>query len=152
MKLWAILLGSVVLLAGDAPLAGQGKKPNQLAKIMTEKLHHSKLLLEAIALADYKRIERAAEALSNLSRTAEWQAHNTPRYEMFSNEFRRAAEVIVEKAKRKNIDGVTLGYFELTMSCVRCHQYVRELRDASLPAPPAHVATLFAAGHRRASP
>ena len=34
------------------------------------------------------------------------------------------------KAKAKNIEGVTLAYFEMTMSCVRCHTYVREIRDA----------------------
>jgi cytochrome c556 len=55
---------------------------------------------------------------------------------MNSNEFRRAAEKIIDKAKAKNIDGVTLAYFEMTMSCVRCHEYVREVRDVSLPASP----------------
>ena len=31
------------------------------------------------------------------------------------------------------MDGTTLAFFEMTMSCVRCHQYVREIRDARLP-------------------
>ena len=60
----------------------------------------------------------------------------TPRYELHSNEFRRAAEVILQKAQAKNIDGVAYGYMDLTMTCVRCHQYVREVRDARLPLNP----------------
>ncbi len=41
----------------------------------------------------------------------------------------------MRKAKDKNLDGVTLAYMDLTMSCVRCHQYVRDTRDASLSVP-----------------
>jgi hypothetical protein len=152
MRLCAILLACGVLLAGDAPLGGQPQKPGKLGKIMTEKLHHAKQLLEGIAMADHKKVERAAEELNRLSRTAEWQAYETPRYEMYSNEFRRATEGIIEKAKRKNLDGVTLAYFEMTMSCVRCHQYVRELRDASLPVPRPDLTTAFTPVARRAMP
>ena len=54
---------------------------------------------------------------------------------MHSNEFRRAAETIVQKAKDKNLDGVALAYLDMTMTCIRCHRYVREVRDARLPEP-----------------
>ena len=58
----------------------------------------------------------------------------TPRYELHSNEFRRAAEAIVQKSKEKNIDGVALAYVDMTLTCVRCHDYVREVRETRLPA------------------
>src|SRR5207237_8695675 len=103
------------------------------------KLKNAKDLLEGIALSDFDKITRSAEELIQLSKNAEWHVVKTPRYEMFSSEFRRAAEVIIVKARAKNIDGVTLSYFEMTMSCVRCHQYVREVRDARLPAAPLEV-------------
>jgi hypothetical protein len=48
---------------------------------------------------------------------------------------KRATETIARKAKTKNLDGVTLAYFDLTMSCVRCHQHTPEERDAALPVP-----------------
>lgn len=152
MRRWAVLfMSGLMLLAGDAPVGSQQKKPNQLAKIMTEKLSNAKVLLEGIAMNDFKKIERAADELHLLSRTAEWQAYNTPKYEMHSNEFRRAAEGIAQKAKMKNIDGVTLAYFEMTMSCVRCHQYVREVRDAALPRPPAELPEFVPVSTRRVS-
>jgi len=109
----------------------QGK--GKVAKIMQEKLKNSQKLLEGIAQADYDKITRSAEELVALTKTEEWYVIKTPRYETHSNEFRRSAELIIQKAKAKNLDGVTLAYFELTTQCVRCHQYVREVRDASLP-------------------
>jgi cytochrome c556 len=118
----------------------QGK--SKVGKIMQEKLKHSQKLLEGIAIADYDKVSRSAEELILLSKTEEWHVIKTPKYEMHSNEFRRAAELVIQKAKAKNLDGVTLAYFELTMSCVRCHQYVREVRDARLELPGAGLAAL----------
>ena len=92
-------------------------------------------VLEGIARGDFKKVGGSAEKLIQLSKTAEWFVFKTPRFELHSNEFRRAAETIVDKAKQKNLDGVTLAYFDLTMSCVRCHQYVRDVRDARGPSP-----------------
>ena len=38
----------------------------------------------------------------------------------------KLAELVIEKAKAKSIDGATLAYVEMTVTCVRCHQYTRE--------------------------
>jgi cytochrome c556 len=107
----------------------------RLRQLMIDKLQTSQKLLEAIAKGDFKQIGQQADRLSEIANQAEWMAYKTPKYEVHSNEFRRAAETISRKAKDKNLDGVTLAYFDLTMSCVRCHQYTRDVRDASLPYP-----------------
>jgi hypothetical protein len=86
-------------------------------------------------LADFGKIRSNAEELIRLSNTAEWVILKTPQYALHSNEFRRAAEDIVRKAKEKNLEGATLGYMDLVRTCVRCHQHVREVRDARLPRP-----------------
>jgi hypothetical protein len=126
--LW-IPSGFVVQQRGEA----QGK--DGLSKLMAKKLKNSQSLLEGLALADFPKITRSAEQLIQLTKTEEWMVHKTPRYEVNSNEFRRAAETVVEKARAKNLDGAALAYFDMTMSCLRCHQYVRELRDARLRPP-----------------
>jgi hypothetical protein len=100
---------------------------------MASKLKNSQRLLEGLALADFGKISRSAEELVQLSKTAEWMVLKTPRYEVHSKEFRRAAETVLRKARAKNLDGAALAYFDMTMSCLRCHQYVREQRDARLP-------------------
>jgi hypothetical protein len=131
-----IAFGVLLLLVSggnNAPSTHAQGKGKQINKVMAEKLKNSQKLLEGIALADFKRIERSAEELIELTKTEEWLMHKTPRYEMHTNEFLRAAETLIRKAKDKNIDGATLAFFDMTMSCVRCHQHVREIRDARLP-------------------
>lgn len=113
-----------------APTLAQNSPVN---KLMLEKLQCSQKLLEGIAISDFAKISANAEKLIQLSNTEEWLVLKTPRYEMHSNEFRRTAEALIQKSKAKSIDGVTLAFFEMTMSCVRCHQYVREVREARLP-------------------
>lgn len=105
----------------------------RLQQLMIEKLTNAQRILEGIALGKHDKIEKHANELIRISKSAEWLANKKPRYEQFSNDFVRAAETIAKKAKEKNLDGVTLAYFDLTMSCVRCHQYVREIRDARGP-------------------
>jgi cytochrome c556 len=126
----------VTVVALGWPFSAKAREEEQqgkVKKIMEDKLKNSQKILEGIALNDYDKISRSAAELIQLTKTEEWHVVKTPRYEMHSNEFQRTAELIIQKAKNKNIDGVTLAYFEMTMSCVRCHQYVREVRDASLP-------------------
>jgi hypothetical protein len=115
----------------------------RLQRLMIDKLQNSQKLLEGIALGKFDKIEKHADELIRISKTAEWLAYKTPRYEMFTNEFQRAAETIVTKAKAKNLDGVTLAYFDLTMSCVRCHAHVREIRDARGPGATKEMAAAF---------
>lgn len=127
--LGALALALIVAL----PVRSQ---PSPVGKLMAEKLKSSQLLLEGLAIGDFDKIIRSAEKLSQLSKTAEWMVHRTPRFEVHSNEFRRAAEQIIQKAREKNLDGVAYGYLDLTMTCVRCHQYVREIKDARAPGLP----------------
>lgn len=139
------------LCAGDAT-QGQSKQPSRVSQLMADKLKHAKTVLEGLALGDFAKISRSAEELVQLSKTAEWMVLRTPKYEMYSNEFRRAADSTIQKARAKNLDGATLAYFEMTMSCVRCHQYVREVRDARLPGERPDLALLRAAVPRSSQP
>lgn len=135
MRSFILATVGLVLLLGSPWTGSAQKEAGSLHKLMIEKLDKSKMLLEGIALSDFQKISTSADTLIQFSKTAEWFVFKTARYDLHSNEFRRAAENIVQKARDKNLDGVTLAYFDLTMTCVRCHQYVREVRDARLPVP-----------------
>jgi hypothetical protein len=136
MRKWLIAASLVTLAWGASEVYAQ----MQLRRIMAEKLQTSQKLLEAIAMGDFAKIGERADQLLQIANQAEWVAYKTPRYDLHSNEFRRAAETIGRKAMDKHLDGVTLAYMDLTMSCVRCHQYVREVRDAARPNSPPHLA------------
>lgn len=134
-KLRSILAASLALLAA-APLNGDDKKKDETVRqLMQKKLTHSQKVLAGIALNDFDEIAKNAEELMSVSKKTEWKVLKTPTYEMFSNQFRRAAESLGQDAKKKNLDGAALAYVELTLTCVKCHKHVREVREARLPDP-----------------
>jgi hypothetical protein len=130
-----IAFAVVVCLAMSNVSMSQPAKSQIFKKLMAEKLKSSQALLEGLALSDFKKLQDNAEDLLRISATEEWVAIKTPKYTVLSDEFRRAAEKIIQKSKAKNLDGAALGYVELTMTCVRCHEYVRDLKEAKLNGP-----------------
>jgi hypothetical protein len=141
-----VLLGSVTLLCGHddrsrpAPPKNAKKADSKLDELMKAKLNHSQKVLEGVALGDFKEIARNAEELISISKQAEWQVIHTPQYELRSNEFRRTAEELVKNAEAKNLDAAALSYVELTMTCVKCHKYVREVIQVRRDGRPTRVA------------
>ena len=118
-------------------MSGQAKEPRKVSELMQRKLTSSQKILEGLALNDFDKIRENADELIQVSKIAEWHVLKTPMYELHSNEFRRTAETLGTRAKEKNLDGAALAYVEMTLTCVRCHKYVREIRQARLPEPAA---------------
>jgi len=115
-----------LVFAIPASLAKDPKKDDE--NLMRRKLTQSQKVLEGIALNDFEKMSSGAEELISISKLAEWKVLKDPKYEVFSNEFRRRAEQVIVAAKEKNVDAATLAYVEMTMTCVRCHKHVREVR------------------------
>ena len=44
-----------------------------------------------------------------------------------ADEFRRIVDKMQKAAKEKRLDGATLAYVDMTMSCVECHKYARNV-------------------------
>jgi hypothetical protein len=138
------LMVMLVLALGITAVAGRGddrkqdpKKPNdsagkELRELMNLKLENSQKVLEAIATNDFEKIGKHAEALISISKRIEWRVLDTPDYDAYSAGFRRNAMDLVQKAKDKNLDGAALAYVDLTLTCVKCHKYVREARRVRL--------------------
>ncbi len=131
-----IALGAVGLAmaigVGAAVLAAQEgvQKPSTRTEFMRLKLEFSKKVLEGLTLEDYASISKNAKALKRLSEAAVWEVPTIPNagdYIIFTSEFQRLADEMDRKAKDKNIDGATLAYLRLTMNCVNCHKYVRQI-------------------------
>jgi hypothetical protein len=107
-------------------------KPDTASAIMQKKLTHAQKLLEGLATADLDKVGEHAKELALLSKQVEFNVLKTPQYELHANEFRRTLEDIQKGVKQKNLDAATLGYVDMTLSCVRCHKHVREVRIARL--------------------
>jgi cytochrome c556 len=124
-----LLLGSVGLLAS----AGLGQQKADTRQFMRAKLDHSQRILEGLSLEDFDAMAKHSQELSLLSLEASWQVVETMEYQHQSIEFRRAADAITEAAKHKNLDGAALAYVEMTLKCVNCHKYLRQLQGVKTP-------------------
>ncbi len=107
-------------------------------ELMRAKLKQSQTVLEGLALGDFKMIGDAADELGKIAQAVEFlNAYKSREYEVQITLFRRSAETIAKKARDRNLDGVTLAYVDMTMTCLHCHQYTRDNKaDARRPLPP----------------
>jgi cytochrome c556 len=126
-----ILAAVGALAMAVAPARTEEPQPPTRKAFMRQKLEFAKLALEGVTLENYDLITRNARALRKLSSAAEWEVPTIPNatdYVVFTGEFQRLCDELATKARDKNLDGATLAYVRLTMSCVNCHKYVRFAR------------------------
>ena len=129
---WMAGLGVVAFL-GAAALAP--RQESDIDFIMQRKLDHAHAILEALINEDFETLEDSAGAIMALSDEAGWFVLQTPEYNERSRAFRASAAEIESAAKKRNLDGAALGYVDMTLKCVQCHQFLRGTRRAATPLP-----------------
>lgn len=127
MLLAAALAVAALLVGGDR---ASSDSPDGVDAFMRAKLKHSQQVLEGLTTEDYEMIAKNAGQMEVLSQEAAWQVLQTPEYRQQSLEFRRSTRALKEAAQKKNLDAAALAYVDVTMKCVRCHQYVRKVQAA----------------------
>jgi len=123
---WISVAALVVIAVGAVGHADD----KDVSGLMRKKLLYSQQVLEGIVVNDHAKIAKGAEDLIAVGKAAEWKVLKTPEYETYSNDFRRSAEAMIRNAKEKNTDGAALAYVDMTLTCVKCHKHVREVRMA----------------------
>ena len=140
MRKLVLVLACLTLAVGFSTGLSRDRDSKDLKELIQRKLKYGQKALEGLALSDFETITRSAEELIEVSKAAEWKIVKTPRYELYSNEFRRNAETMIQNAKAKNLDGATLAYVDMTLTCVKCHKHVREVRMGRLDGRGEHLA------------
>lgn len=141
MKRAVMVLIALIMLVIQPLVIGLGQEPdkkieeldkNKVSALMQRKLTEAQKVLQGVAMGDFDMISKHAEQLDDISKLAEWRVIRTPRYDVFSGEFQRSAQALIKHAKDKNLDAAALSYVEMTLNCVKCHKYVREVRMVRL--------------------
>lgn len=92
---------------------------------MDQKLRLSKDILEGLANADFEAIGKNAEVMRGLNRVEAFVRRGPEGYREQLAQFNMANRSLISAARRENLDGATLAFNQLTISCVRCHQHLR---------------------------
>lgn len=120
-------------MAGAVLVAASLSADPATKQAMKFKLHYSQRVLEGIATENFDLIVTNAASLARLSQFAGWEVRQTPDYQRLTADFNQAAENLKAAALKNNVDRATVAYFQLTVSCVSCHRYLRDAKMAALP-------------------
>jgi hypothetical protein len=128
-RLLTILAVTAVISAPLAVHATRGDdekaQPKGPSLWMKQKLGASQSILAGLTKGDYDAIEKNAQAMLGVGYLEKWVRADIPGYQKLMKDFEYANESLVRAAREKNLDGATIGYVELTFSCVHCHKIVR---------------------------
>ncbi|RLS51835.1 MAG: hypothetical protein DWH91_18090 [Planctomycetota bacterium] len=105
-------------------------KPYSLESFMRKKLDASSKILEGLCQEDAALVKAGAEELSAMSRVEIWNVMLDAEYRQHSIEFRDNAARVAEAAEAGQFDKAALRWFDVTMSCLDCHDHVRKERAA----------------------
>jgi hypothetical protein len=105
----------------------QEKQKEKPASIwMKMKLAATQNILAGLTKGDFDAIEKNASSMLFVDHLEKWLRADTPGYSMRLKEFEYANKSLKLAAHEKNIDGATIAYVQLTLSCVECHKLIRD--------------------------
>jgi hypothetical protein len=107
-----------------------------MEKFMTRKLAAAQRALEGVASDDHALIQKATAEMIELSRQAAWEQMASYRFVQDTTDFVAAAEFLSRMADAKDVEGTSLAFMRLTMTCTNCHNHVRTSSVAKLDLAP----------------
>ncbi len=95
---------------------------------MRTKLTFSQAIVEGLTVKNFDTINTAATEIRNVTEGEMWLVHKTPEYNRYSDEMKRSVEELIHAAEEKNLEGSALRFFDVTLKCIDCHEYLRRNR------------------------
>ena len=114
----------------DEAAATPQERDSPLSGFMHAKLDASNRILEGLVIDDMRKVKSGADELLQMSDAEQWRASNDMLYLQHSRTFRESVTALREKAGRGSIDGVALAWMDVTLNCIRCHEWVRNVMIA----------------------
>lgn len=131
------IVGLVVAVGLGISLSAAAPRPLTQKVFMRVKLASSQKLLEGLVTRDFDLIGHAAREMKDMSQQGQWPRAEDPVYTHYGEDFRRTCDQLIQLAEDENLEGASFAYFQVTSSCVTCHEYVRQnLRAADDPSNP----------------
>jgi hypothetical protein len=107
---------------------GQEQDQDSLSRrdFMRMKLNYTQNILEGLTTRDFGLIISGAEEVERITQAEAWNSNDFADYQKISDELRSVATHLKKAGQKSNLEAAALRYFELTMKCMDCHQYLRK--------------------------
>jgi hypothetical protein len=140
--LMLVLLGCLAAAADDPKAKGKAEAPADPAAAgpeqtehadhpisfwMEKKLLYSQDILRGLASGELEDVADKAEQMRLLSKVEGWIRNRKPGYKAQFQAFEFANAEILRNAKAGNLEGATIAFQQLTISCVSCHKMLRDV-------------------------
>lgn len=106
----------------DTPDKDQDKGPSFW---MEQKLKYSQSILNGLATEDYELISKNAMAMKGLNKVEFFVRQRPAGYRTQLKNFQYSIDEVLKHAEDENLAGATLGFTQMTISCVNCHKQLR---------------------------
>lgn len=116
----------VSLLLGPAATAQKTEEKEKASIWMKKKSEYAQRLLVDLVRADFSATVTDAKEIQFFGYLEKNDRASVPGYKRQLGNFESAIEELIKCAEAKNIQGMTLAFQELTISCVQCHQVLRQ--------------------------
>lgn len=133
MKLSRLLAAACLLLAASVGAAQEKPDPTafKASEWMKAKLEMSQAMLDGLTNGDFEKLETNAQKMNVINFLEKLVASDKPHYKEYMrqlNAFETANRDLLRMSSAKNLEGSTLAYMQLTVSCVNCHKIVRDAK------------------------
>ena len=124
-----LMLGLMIASPLDAADESSDSEPSAAKSTsfwMEKKLEYSSAILKGLATVDYGSVQQNAEKMRLLSKVEGFVRSRNPEYRVQLRLFERISREIGRQAEQENLEGMTLAFNQLTVSCVSCHKLLRD--------------------------
>src|SRR5215212_2943900 len=140
MKISAIILLVLTVIIYPSSLATD----SPIKEEMRFKLFYAQGILEGIVTENYALMATNTYKMKQFSQRSSWDVRQSPEYRGLTLDFQRALGSLAAAAEKRNVDGATVYYFQLTTSCVTCHKHLRGAQVSSMAPLPGQQVTRLA--------
>jgi len=112
----------------ETPSGSPGKNDEAqhiLSKFMRQKLEASSQILEGLCTEDMELVSEGSAVLLKMSNEERWRVSNDIMYRRYSQEFATAVEELQKESGDQDMDRTSLAWVNVTMKCLKCHEWVR---------------------------
>jgi len=93
---------------------------------MRTKLMFSQKVFEGLTTGNFDLIKTGVKEIEGITEGEKWVAIDNDFYRKLTEEFKTTTKRLKEAAESGNIEATAMRYYQMSTSCIDCHQHIRK--------------------------